>query len=181
MSGSKTSKAKRFLVDQVVSQAKQEGVVLSELEVRMLGFSEAEATAEELEAAKRFEREVDDREYEVKISALLKHAYRSGKDRGEGAAWDDALSGLAERDAYLVVLAERAGIWSSSPFSSLLDWRLVVGLLPTMCFVAAAVVVGVTPLGAWLFPNILLRCALFFILLIIPWIIGEIGEHKNVD
>jgi len=62
-----------------------------------------------------------------------------------------------------------------------MDWRLFVGAIPILCFVAAAIVVGVTPLGARIFPNVLLRCALFFLLLIAPLAIGKMrgGKEEN--
>jgi hypothetical protein len=178
---SKASKAKQFLVDQVQRQAQHEGITLSDLEITMLGFSEAGVSSRELEAARQFESEIDDREYEAKIADLLKHGYRDAKAMGEAEVWDEALADLAEKDAYLMVIAERAGIWNSSPFASFMDWRFFIGAIPILCFVAAAVVVGITPLGARIVPNILLRCALFFLLLIAPWVIGKMSERKDED
>jgi len=181
MGTSRALKANQFPVDRVQRQAKQEGVTLSEPEISMLGFAEEGASSRELDIARQFESEIDDRQYESKIADLLKHAYREAKVHDEATAFDDAFSALSEKDAYVLVMAQRAGIWSSSPFASLMDWRLFVGAIPILCFVAAAIVVGVTPLGARIFPNVLLRCALFFLLLIAPLAIGKMrgGKEEN--
>lgn len=181
MSAPRALRAKRFLTDQVVRQARQEGIALSDVEVRMLGFAEGDATSEEMSDARRFESEIDDRAYEAKIAILIKHAYRDAISHGEAAAWDEALDVLSEKDAYVMVMVERAGILNASPFASLMDWRFFVGVIPILCFVAAAVVIGMTPLGERIVPNFILRCALFFLLLIAPWVIGKIGHRKDVN
>jgi hypothetical protein len=54
---------------------------------------------------------------------------------------------------------------------------LLVGAIPILCFVAAAIVVGVTPLGARIVP--IFRCALFFLLLIAPLAIGKMRRRKE--
>jgi hypothetical protein len=174
---SKALNAKRFLVDRVQRQAQQEGVTLSDLEISMIGFAAEGASLRELDIARQFESEIDDRQYESKIAVLLKHAYHAAKVHGEATAFDDAFAALSEKDAYVLVMAQRAGIWSSSPFASLMDWRLLVGAIPILCFVAAAIVVGVTPLGARIVP--IFRCALFFLLLIAPLAIGKMRRRKE--
>jgi len=79
MGTSRALKANQFPVDRVQRQAKQEGVTLSEPEISMLGFAEEGASSRELDIARQFESEIDDRQYESKIADLLKHAYREAK------------------------------------------------------------------------------------------------------
>ena len=45
----------------------------------MLGFAEASAGAKDMEAARAFERDFDDEEYEAKIAGLIRHAYERDK------------------------------------------------------------------------------------------------------
>jgi hypothetical protein len=71
--------SKQFLIDRILEQAKLNGVQLTEIETRMLGFSEPAASATDLEAAKFFERDFDDHEYEAKIARLIRHAYERDK------------------------------------------------------------------------------------------------------
>ena len=49
--------AKEFLISKVLRQADEDGVLLSDLEKRMLGFSEGTASADDIEAAEQFENE----------------------------------------------------------------------------------------------------------------------------
>ena len=175
------SKAKRFVIGQVVTQANLEGIFLSDLEIKMLGFAEDGATTEELAAAKQFECEIDDKAYEAKIARLLKHAYQHAKANGSTAAWDEALSELAEKDAYVIVMADLAGISNANPLGLLPDRRLLLASLPLLCFVAAAISVAITPIGTRLFPNVFARCAVIFLLLIAPLVLGKINEHKDLD
>jgi|WetSurMetagenome_2_1015567.scaffolds.fasta_scaffold616664_2 hypothetical protein len=181
MSASKASTARRFLIDQVTMQAQREGIALSALETKMLGFSEEGATDGEMASARQFEEEINDCDYEAKIADLLKHAYRDAQARGEAQAWNEALADLAERDSYIMVMADRAGIWNSSLLASLIDWRLLKASIPILCFVAAAFTLAFTPLGARLIPNVVARCTIFFLLLIAPWVIGKIGERKDTE
>jgi hypothetical protein len=173
------TKAKEFFVNRILEQAKRDGVPLSEVEIRMLGFSEATASAEEMEAAAVFERDFNDEEYEAKVAKLLKRAHQRDKESGEEAAWDSALTELADEDMYLLVMIERAGILGSNPFSYLFDWRLILGLWPACIAVAAGIVIAFTPFGARLVPNELLRLPLLILLLVSPLLIAKVNGKKS--
>jgi hypothetical protein len=69
--------AKDFLVQQTAEQAAIEGVPLSDLEKRMMYFTESGYVPEDPIALNdEFEAQYDSGEYEQKISKLLKHAYQ---------------------------------------------------------------------------------------------------------
>lgn len=180
MSSKSVSNAKQFLVNRILEQASREGVELSEVDVKMLGFAEASASAEEMETAAIFERDFDDKEYESRIAKLIRRAYDDDRKCGEGAAWDDALSALVNEDMYLLVMIDRSGI-RGSPLSFLIDWRFALALLPAVVFVGIAIVVGLTRFGARFIPNDLIRLALVILLLLAPLLVGKIGHKKTAE
>lgn len=77
-------KAKRFLINRIIDQAKRANLPLTEVETRMLGFSSASANPAELEAAAVFDRDYDKEKYEAKISRLFHDVYEMDKSAGEG-------------------------------------------------------------------------------------------------
>jgi hypothetical protein len=179
MGSTSIANAKKYLVNRVMEQAKQDGIPLSEIEIQMLGFAEATASAKDMEAAAVFERDFNDEEYEAKVAKLLKRAYQQDKESGVEAAWERALIELADEDMYLLVMIERAGIGGSNPFSYLFDWRLILGLWPACIAVTVGIVLAFTPFGTRLIPNELLRLALLLLLLVSPLLIGK-RSHKTI-
>jgi hypothetical protein len=176
MGSASVTKAKKFLVNRVIEQAKQDGISLSEIEIQMLGFAEATASAKDMEAAAVFERDFNDEEYEAKIARLLKSAYQQDKESGKEEAWNSALAELADEDIYLFVMIERAGISGSSALSNWFDWRLILGLWPACIVVTVVIVLAFTHFGARLIPNELLRLALVILLLLAPLLIGKMSS-----
>ena len=112
MSTSAVVKAKRFLVNRIVDQAKREDVPLTEVEIAMLGFVEASASQRELEARAVFKRDYDDEEYEAKITKLLRAVYELDKKVGRDEIWDQSLNAVADddQDVYLAVILKKAGL-----------------------------------------------------------------------
>lgn len=92
----RVQEAKNFLVQEIAIEAQLEGTPLSDLERRMLYFTESEDATEDPAALnEQFEKEYDTAEYEKKISRLMSHAYRrSNKDSPEKLRlWNEAFSG----------------------------------------------------------------------------------------
>lgn len=110
-----TKEAKDLIVHQTAAQAAFEGVPLSELEQRMMYFTESDPASCEnpLELNDEFEAQYDTPEYEAKISTLLHHAYsRLKKEEPEKRdLWDQAMAMLKRGDHYLLVL------WRAEPQS----------------------------------------------------------------
>ena len=74
--------AKDFLVQQTAKQAALENVPLSDLEKRMMYFTETDECPENPIALNdAFEAQYETNEYEAKISRLMHHVYRRIKKR----------------------------------------------------------------------------------------------------
>ena len=169
--------SKQFLIDRILDQAKLDGVQLTDIEIRMLGFAEATASAQDLEAAQTFERDVDDQEYEAKIARLIRRACERDKQNANLEPWNHALAQIAGRDLYLHVMLELAGIEKNASTAIFLDWHFILyGLLPpTLCLVGA-VAIGLSPFGAKLIRNEALRFLIAVLLLIAPFALKRISK-----
>src|SRR5689334_22008723 len=99
--------AKDFLVQQTAEQAALENVPLSDLEKRMMYFTETgEMRENAIKLNDAFEAENDTEQYETKIAELMHHAYvRISKENPEAARqWKEAIKQLSKGDHYLLVL-----------------------------------------------------------------------------
>jgi hypothetical protein len=99
--------AKEFLVGRIVAEAKQEGIPLSDVERKMLYFSETDWTLPDmLKVNEEFERDYDQDEYEAKIAGLIRSFWlRTQADNEEELeAWTKAEDKLREGDHYLLVM-----------------------------------------------------------------------------
>ena len=99
--------AKDFLVQQTAEQAALENVPLSDLEKRMMYFTETEECPEDPIALNdAFEAEYDTDEYEAKLSKLMHHAHsRIKKENREAAGkWNEAIQQLSKGDHYILIL-----------------------------------------------------------------------------
>jgi hypothetical protein len=108
----KVREAKDFLVAQTAEQAASGGVPLSDVEKRMMYFTESGYVPEDpIKLNEEFEAEYDSDEYEVKISRLLHHAYQHLRKENDAARknWDLAIKCLRRGDHYLLVM------WDMSP------------------------------------------------------------------
>jgi hypothetical protein len=112
--------AKLFLISKVLRQADSDGVLLSDLEKRMLNFSEGSASAADIEAAENFDSEYDSDVYEAKIARLLRRAYRHDAKLGQKRQWHDALNALRNEDWYILVMLQQAGIRAG------LGWHIIL-------------------------------------------------------
>jgi hypothetical protein len=103
--------AKEFLISKVVHQAELEHVPLSEVERKMLYFTEVHPTLPDIyEVNAEFERRYDADEYEAKVVGLLKNA-RARDSRDSQALkrqWGDALNALKGEDHYILVMTDLA-------------------------------------------------------------------------
>jgi len=98
--------AKRFLVEQTAEQAALENVPLSDLEKRMMYFTETgECPEDPIALNDAFEAEYDTPVYEKKISRLMARAYRRIKrDNPEKLRlWSEAFGVLGKGDHYLLL------------------------------------------------------------------------------
>lgn len=99
--------AKDFLVQQTAEQAALENLPLSDLEKRMMYFTETDECPEDpIALNEAFEAEYDTDEYEAKISKLMRHAHsRIKKENPEAARrWKEAIRELSKGDHYILIL-----------------------------------------------------------------------------
>jgi hypothetical protein len=105
--------AKEFLVSRVVEEAKRENVALSDVERKMLYFSETNWTLPDIASVSEdFDREYDQAEYEKKITRVIREAAKG--DRQESPElynqWWDAIQLLKKGDHYILVMIDSAGL-----------------------------------------------------------------------
>jgi hypothetical protein len=99
--------AKEFLIARIMAAANRDGIELSEVERKMLYFSETGWTLPGmLDLNAEFEREYNNEEYEAKIAGIIRRIERTNAASGEDdqLLWDDAIVKLSEGDHYLLIL-----------------------------------------------------------------------------
>jgi len=105
-----TKEAKDFLVQQVAEQAALEKVSVSDLEKRMMFFTETDSASCEnpIDLNTEFEEQYDTKEYELKISGLLHSAHKRVKreDAANLRSWEEAVRTLRKGDHYILVLLD---------------------------------------------------------------------------
>lgn len=98
-----------YLAGRIAAEAEREGSALSEVERKMLYFSETDWTLPEMaEVSAEFDRVYDQNEYERKIAGLIGKVTASfqGADSDEQENWDAALERLSEGDRFLPVMVD---------------------------------------------------------------------------
>jgi hypothetical protein len=132
-----TRQAKDFLVEQASEQASLENIPLSDIEKRMMYFTESDPSScdQPLELNQEFEAQCDGAKYEVKMSRLLHHAYERLKNSQpeKFRDWNEAIKELKRGDHYLLVLWNQK-LSDEHPIRSLFMYiaigiAIVIGLL----------------------------------------------------
>ena len=114
-----TREAKDFLAQQTAEQAQCDGVPLSELEERMMNFTESDDAVENpIQLNEEFEAQYDTAEYETKIARLLGRAYKRLRKQNPDAAqtWDAAIKELKKGDHYILVMWRERIVATSGPW-----------------------------------------------------------------
>jgi hypothetical protein len=174
-------KAKRFLINRIVEQAKRASLPLSEVEARMLGFSSASANPVELDAASSFERDYNKENYEAKISRLFNDVYEMDKGMGMAGIWEQSMDALVDEDMYLAVIIRKTGLrhtpvpWYLPNLSSLREF------IPAILMVCAGIVVEFTPFGAKLVPDPILRVVVALCCWLAPWLVSKIRRAADQE
>jgi hypothetical protein len=126
--------AKEFLVGRIVDEARRTGTPLSDVEEKMMYFSETGWTLEgmyELNAV--FEAEYDQGEYEEKIARLIRKLTAAERSDSEAVrSWRAAEALLRTEGHYLLVLIDLAGgrtsLLKDRGPSNRLAWVMIYGL-----------------------------------------------------
>jgi hypothetical protein len=127
--------AKKFLVSRIADEAERERAPLTELERKMLFFSENYPTIKDMpEVAAQFESEVNSKEYEKKIAHLSARAYRRDRQESRQRArqWRDAVALLKKEDHYILAMIRLPRVWLDKirlVFAALLIVASGIGLM----------------------------------------------------
>src|SRR6202165_5737886 len=105
--------AKEFLISKIVAEAQHENAPLSEIERKMLYFTESGwALPDIMKVSEDFDREYDQHKYEQKIARLITKAdkrIRKGS-RDDYDRWWAAIRFLQREDHYISVMIRLAGL-----------------------------------------------------------------------
>jgi hypothetical protein len=105
------SEAKRFVVEQVLAQARAENVQLSDAERRMLSWSESDPDfIVDHQLPAQLASEMSAEEYERKVAGLLSRRFGVGvgADPAAEAQWRQAAEVLHQGDHYILVMLDEA-------------------------------------------------------------------------
>ena len=105
--------AKEFLISRIVEEAQQENLPLSEVERKMLYFSETAWTIPDIMTVNEdFDRQYDQEEYEQKITELIRKAHKRAckASREDYDSWRAAIHRLNKEDHYISVMIALAGL-----------------------------------------------------------------------
>ena len=105
--------AKEFLISKIVEEAQIENVALSEIERKMLYFTESGWTLPDImEVSEDFDREYNQAKYEEKIAKLVSKADRCIRkgSRDDYDKWWAAIRFLQREDHYISVMIRLAGL-----------------------------------------------------------------------
>ncbi len=122
--------AKDYLAGRIVSEAEREGTPLSEVERKMLYFTESGWTLPDMKkVSAEFDRDYDQDVYERKIAGLVSKIQTrdNAQSKMEQETWDSAVKKLSEGDHYLLVLID-AGEPQENPARHWLEVLTVVFL-----------------------------------------------------
>lgn len=100
-----------FIADKIIEQAAKENITMSDVERKMLLFSESSPVLPEVARANEiFGREYDSANYEAKVVGLIKHIRSSLRGNVDAVrAWNEAVNRLQGEDYYFMVMLNDAG------------------------------------------------------------------------
>ncbi|MGB6134265.1 MAG: hypothetical protein WBG54_20985 [Acidobacteriaceae bacterium] len=100
--------AKEYLIGRILAQADRDGVPLSDVERKMLYFSETGWTLPDMMAVSRdFDQNYEQDQYESKIGQVIQRIQDQPGSNGADN-WNEAVCRLREEDHYLLVLIDGA-------------------------------------------------------------------------
>lgn len=98
--------AKEYIIQKILLQARNDKIPLSEIERKMLYFSENNwALPDMMDVSKEFDRHYSQDEFETKIGKLVA-TLKPSFNRDDENRWDEAVAILRQEDHYLLVLLD---------------------------------------------------------------------------
>lgn len=126
--------AKEYLIQRILAQADRDGVPLSEVERKMLYFSETGWTLPDMMAVGRaFDQTYDQNEYEDKIGQVIQRI--RNQPESDNGLWDEAVERLPHEDHYLLVLID-AALKDRSRSSKFSRWEILKLILASFAVLA---------------------------------------------
>jgi hypothetical protein len=168
-------RAKEFFRDRILAAAVANNTALSRAEIAMLTYSELDATAEQHDIAHEVDTHIGEEAYERKIESLIRAAYKHDVAHGMKNEWKAHLRALREEDLYVLIMAERAGVFKRGGSS----WHALLSL-DVICF-AALVGAGVTffmGIGIDAVSSDSVRVVLFLLWIAALWTVGEWSRRR---
>jgi hypothetical protein len=103
--------AKEFLIGKIAEQAQLTGIPLSDIERKILYFTETDWTLPDIaEVNEAFERDYDRQQYEKKVVKIVRQLRARRDIRADDSdLWRAAVDKLRKGDHYLLVMLEEAG------------------------------------------------------------------------
>jgi len=129
--------AKDYLAGRIAEEAERDGTPLTDVERKMLYFTETGWTLPDMkQVSAEFDRDYDQGEYEKKIGALADRIQSrlQGQSQQERESWNRALQKLSQGDHYLLVLVDAA-----NPAQKGVKHNLKVLFIAIVLFALAAV------------------------------------------
>jgi hypothetical protein len=162
-----TNEAKDFLAEQAAQQSALDRTPLSDLERRMMYFTESDPAScgDPVRLNDEFEGKYDTAEYEAKMSRLLHRAYKRLKAENPGGKcqWDEAISTLEKGDHYVLVLwgqPSPMGVPQDGPGSKVVKYG---GTFLAGCFLLARLSAD-RRIPAWVFESFGILLFVLFLL-----------------
>ena len=128
--------AKEYLIARIVEEAEREGTPLSEIERKMMYFTETAWMPPDIwEVNEVFEQDYDTPAYEAKIGDLARRAKGYAARTNELQVWKEAVRTLKQEDHYLSILLTT----STGRFDSLfVGWWKLLGIALLVCLLLIA-------------------------------------------
>jgi hypothetical protein len=137
-----TREAKEFLISKIVAEAERENVPLSEVERKMLYFSQTDWTLPDImEVSDEFDKDYDQAKYEKKVTHLIRNETRRLRKESphDFASWIGAIRKLKKEDHYITVMIDEAGV-STGRVSG--QWGVGILVLVVLCCLIALYVLS---------------------------------------
>jgi hypothetical protein len=136
---SSAREAKEFLVSRIIEGAQREQVSLSDVERKILYFTESERMSEDMiDTSDSFDRDYDQDEYEEKVTKLVRKAAKRARKERDYAAWWNAIRRLEKGDHYILVMIHAAQLRPPHDGLRLLGTGLAVVIVPVVAIIVAA-------------------------------------------
>ena len=130
--------AKEFIISRIIAEAQLKGVLLSDVERKMLYFSETGWTLPDMEEVSDiFDREYDQSQYEQKIASIIRSFRTRARknDQNEYDTWKEAVQTLRQEDHYLLVLIDAPSESSNFSWGRVLKLSAIGLLIVCLAFV----------------------------------------------